>query len=1157
MTRKDDMAGSSTLALRRITRSLETAALAAGASLLSCGPPAPTINHVKTQPVTDPGPAFDSPAKWVSFPQSVGLPTATLQLDDGTCLAATDDGQRWIITPRDKSAPPCSGIGMASGSPAPEAIVGIQRTGNEYRFITDAGSVYTSTEPAGPFSRYAKPPATLRRASAHGSSIVGVGWDRNTYFYDGTWKAATLPTQAYAVDVTVDAKGNALWLGAPEQLLVSHDGGRTYAALPNQPGSIGSYEVGFTTNDELAVRGVAGTLVWNPADDTVSPTTANYVTNSPSVQVEIEPLVGPRTTSIYEQRAALDGKRYFEIEERSEEYRYYLNRGPLGGMLERLPLSTFDSCGNIRMAASGGVLGVACIHEAEGKSNLAADLYLSKNSGDQFSLVATVDTPSFSDLTLSVAQDGSFLLLGACKPAAPKKEEAKPADGTEPVATDPYADICYPKTPIFVRGSTVTAGSVANLEEGSARSPLLSPEGRVAYILGRNRKDSRPAIFVSRDGGATYQMRTIEAPQSSNWDSDDMGVDSEPNYVRPLYIHDGAQLSIDETGTLGIAGDREMGYVWVTFDADGRVASVAEPPDPASMIGGSGNRAVALGYGGMDGTMRLWETTDGGATWAEVAMTQAMVRYGGTNGVIPCGVAGCLFGDELARIGWEGQTETSLTALEDPAMPEPESEPGSPISCQLTPKTEWTRVDGRTEEKMSQSPWSSYAMGPSFPRLREIMRGKTIFSVVAIDDETNRVDLVSATLAEKEGAGPTLTTKPFLAAIKAKQGSWVALTARAQMEGHVALRAKVPTTSYGGIDTSKSTDGLELVWVNEVTGVSGKKTIDLDGTWSGGTVQGLQLRTALLTIAGNGVIARAYSGGKSLYADEKTTTTVDFPNLQRLLVDGGFGLQSDAAWIGGVPYEIGFLDRNPSAQIFASARGSTSGGKAKPGDPPPMPTPASAFAMTIGPANTELEWIYQGDQSGIAAFVGGADAGEAPRAYGFLLDKDGHLGAAVELPTLADLPDKPRGCSADVRKSTMRTVAPHFQKNGSRRYTGGRHVVMVTDPGAGASGSLIAPVGSLDSMWFAMDGAVLQGSRKEPCVAAWRGSSIRSGSVVVIAGDMSQAFVLRTVAGQRKPGGQWVQGLEMRPMTCKFQPDLPVPYEVQSRLQNRMVDDLP
>src|SRR4030095_8787038 len=118
-------------------------------------------------------------------------------------------------------------------------------------------------------------------------------------------------------------------------------------------------------------------------------------------------------------------------------------------------------------------------------------------------------------------------------------------------------------------------------------------------------------------------------------------------------------------------------------------------------------------------TLRAWETTDGGATWNEVAITDAMGRYSNMSGFIPCGVAGCLFGDELARVGWEGQPETSLAAMASPMLPDPDVPVGMPISCQLTPKTEWTQLFGRAEDRSGQNPWSSYNTGPAFPKTRE------------------------------------------------------------------------------------------------------------------------------------------------------------------------------------------------------------------------------------------------------------------------------------------------------------------------------------------------------------------------------------------------------------------------------------------------------
>src|SRR6185295_13424643 len=93
----------------------------------SSGPKQPP--HVGKRP-GEGAPVFESPARWVAFPQTLGAAQSALTLDDGRCLVLTDDGQRWVVTPRDK-AQPCIGIGVASGSPTLEPLVGAQKVGAE------------------------------------------------------------------------------------------------------------------------------------------------------------------------------------------------------------------------------------------------------------------------------------------------------------------------------------------------------------------------------------------------------------------------------------------------------------------------------------------------------------------------------------------------------------------------------------------------------------------------------------------------------------------------------------------------------------------------------------------------------------------------------------------------------------------------------------------------------------------------------------------------------------------------------------------------------------------------------------------------------------------------------------------------------------------
>lgn len=1104
----------------------------------------------------DAGPSFESPARWAAFPQDVGIAMAAMKLDGGGCLVTTQDGQRWLVTPTDE-AKPCIGRGRASGSPTFEPLVGAQRVGDEFRFIAEGGSIYTSKEANGPFSRYVRAPTYLRHVTARGAAIVGLDDAGGTYFYDGAeWNAAAVPKGSRGIDVAADDRGRVLWIGAPESLLISVDAGRTFSAPSSALPHIGAHEAGFTVSGKLAVRGALGSFAWEA--DGVRPTTEKLL-DVAVPDVEIEPAQGPRSSAVMEQRAAIDATQYLELIE-SEDIRWSLAKSTLGGLPETMTLEELDACENVKLASAGGLIAFGCSKQVPDQINVSAEIYLSKDGGSTLELVTTLWTPTNQDMTLALAPDGTLMTLGACKPTTPKASapdtSAKDAGAPHNGPADDERDaptLCTPKGPIVLRNGTLASGSVPYLEEASARSPILSRDGRSAYFLGRNRKDSMPAVFVSRDGGHTYHMRTIEPPQSSSWDEGDTA--EMDGGVRPLYLAETSALTIDETGTLGIVAERDVGLSWLTLDAEGRIANVGEPPEPSFMIGGFGSRVLALGYGQMDGAMKTWESVDGGITWAEITSTPAVQRYGESGGAFVCGQGGCILGEELARIGWEGQAEAPFSMTEElfPTTLEPKLSVS--LGCQLVAKSEWVPIEGRPEERATRNGFVATGSSPSMPRLREILRGKTLWSVATVGDD-GAIGVTMVNLSDKEGAAPSLSTKALLGARKSPKNGLTATTVRAQSEGYVALRASVPFAKSGGFDTSKRMEGLEVAWQNQYTGTFSKKQISFDAHWNAAVVTGAMLRPNLLTLASQGVVVQPSAGAKATYLDGQQSLVFDYPNLATLVTDGREVGATDAIYLGGRPFAVVVADRTPTANVVITAPSNVAGkGNG-------ASTTSAPAALTLAPATTEIDWMYGGDQVGLVAFFGAPNQDARASAVGFMFAPDGTLGPAMELPTLADLADRPQPCSAEDRKKTPRTVSPHFGTTGALMFEQGRRVIMVTDAAStsATSGFATAPI---EPIWLLTDGAILHGTKKDPCLAAWRASGIRPGYVAVVGGNPEHAWLIRQTSGMSvtqggaSSGSRWNQRLEARPMVCRYQPDLAVPYEIASRGGQRMADDQP
>ncbi len=1175
-------------------------ALLAGCSApaIVTAPPRPAAQEEATPP-------FLSPARWAYFPREPGQPTASLEISDHRCIVLTDSGDRWLV--RGNASSPCKGVATASSSPVYEALVGVREADHEYDFIAQSGTVYVATEPLGAFVRYTKAPQPLHQVAASKSAIVGVDEAGNAYYFaseggagqSGSWKRASQPASSRLFTLGVDDHDRVLAVGVPETVYTSTDGGKTYglatAAGSPRPARIGALSVTRSKKGELAIEGVMGSLVWEDGGHFARSTES--LTASGALGASIEPSPSPTTGAIREGRAQVTGDRYYDLrypdggaaKDESDGSPYVLARGPLVGPLEIKPLRSsnsgaFADCTEMRLAAHGRGVVIACSHALESGSDMGVSLLASVDGGDRFDPVADLVTPSFSDIAMAVGPEGSLMITNVCrvgeerrrhkdehaavegchprgplfgKVEAAKAKPAAPSAAKSPAGTKPPKKSAAREKPEAAPDgrlrATFVQGNAVQLQ-GNAFAPAIGPEGKL-YFLGRRKKDDRPAIYVSTDGGRSYEARALEAPSQSAAPSDDPNGETAETYYGNLdFSGDGTRLTVDDSGTLGLACDSSGGFAWVTADSDGRVATVSGAPEQGASLGGWGRRVVSIGYGATDGVIRAWESSDGGQSFNEISTTAAVGNYFNGDTLIACEAGGCLLGDTLARIGWEGQTETPLNMAED--FPPPLDAKLRPtLACELTAKTTWTPV-------------RNLSAGPSiYPRLTDMMRGNSAWAVMTREPESGEIDVTSASIPDKTQDPSQVQTHAILSGNTGAKGRLVTL-AKPQAEGFVAAKAIVPEVK-GRFDVGKPIDGLEIGWVNFYTGTFGKRTVRDAGIWTPALASGNALTPALLTVTGPGVVFRAGLAPKSLFVDNGGKTTVfDYPDWASLGLSGP--VTSDAALVDGQIFAVGFVDRSPTANIFAIAH---------------KPRGASGYvaeAVTYAQGNSDWDWVYLGAQNGVSALSTNLDQ-DASEAWAFIVQPDGSLGERMALPTLRDLGDRPRACTAEDRKTTPRTVAPAFSHRGTLLYRSGRQPIQVTEGGQ-SSKSLVAT----EPVWFLSDGAVLYGTPKDPCVAGVRGSATKRGSVVVVSGDLEHAWMFRpsalasmgapstcncppddplcacpddevTVDPKKKPPARRtrVSSVEFRPMTCKVKPDLAPPYEVTSQALIRSVEDIP
>jgi hypothetical protein len=131
-------------------------------------------------------------------------------------------------------------------------------------------------------------------------------------------------------------------------------------------------------------------------------------------------------------------------------------------------------------------------------------------------------------------------------------------------------------------------------------------------------------------------------------------------------------------------------------------------------------------------------------------------------------------------------------------------------------------------------------------------------------------------------------------------------------------------------------------------------------------------------------------------------------------------------------------------------------------------------------------------------------------------------------PTQRDLPPLPLPCSADTKRASARVVA--------RIFAGARHPVVVTD-------AVEPPRGMITG------DAVLFGSAEAPCAAAFEVLPVTGSGTepppaergILLLDDLEHAWMIRQV---REPGAERT-GIEYRTMSCRFEPNLEVPEEIQ------------
>lgn len=1022
-----------------------------------------------------------TPAVWRYHPAQPAHINAELELSAGERVLAGRRGERWLASKG-------SNVLTAASVLAPEDLVGILKapTGG-FIFVGASGVSYEARSPLEPFFRSSAPLEPLSSVTSSGAAIVGIRRDRGLLrSEDGgaTWKSVG-PSGPKFVSVLLGEGGQGLALAVPEALFETHDGGQTFTPLATP--SVGAFGLERLPDRSHGVLSPLGMFRYRAGP---SPLLENLKSVALSPALELKAPRGPDAGALNEGRAVSTAGSYFELGMR-DKAAWQLTSGPLAGPLVSRDLPELSPCKAVRLAAFERSLKVACFRGGAEAATQPIELWSSADGGRSFHSDGTVLDGNLASFHLTLGEGDTLLLAGVCASyhggagCAPQGITRRaPATGKPKISGAAAVGLGGAKAKATSGVELVTAATPSLAD--TALALAFSLDGRTAYAVGRRTKGGVLAIFVSRDGGRSFEAQDLSLPTGDGSDGDERWESN----VSGVRID---ALVPAEDGSVGLAVSRYRSRVWLVLDEAGRVLSVARPPDPRALLGVAGSRALSVS----PATNDVWESLDGGSTFQSLGRLPIDLCVNDSNCEVQvaCTPSGCAIGPDISRLGWGGQAEDDswmqpplASAPVDYSVPRLKT----PISCTLD-TTAWQGLDGATE----------------FPTAFQAAIGKAAWFASGMDPARASAWAFVATTGSK----PRVEREQLLA--PSERGRAFALGVSDQVEGVAALRYVIPDGS-----TSTHLMGVELGWINLFEGRTWRVTVGDGGAYAPGDFargsRGQQeADPALLSIAEGGLYLRIHhapaDNQPTLFFDGQRVESIPPVTWPTVAVRG---THSEMAHVDGEHVPLLLVGRG-SGVVRASLRNGQQ--------------ELEAFANgALDPARFGLTQssniAYSGLRAGqvIETFDSASARAEAKlflfRARGAVLDPP------IDVPTQLSLPEKVERCSPSAEASTPRIVAAP--------YPGTRHPVIVSDGGD-------APQAFLTSY------AVLHGTPAAPCVSAFDGEPVApegvatpTTRVLIPLGDLAHAYLFRAS----------VQGVEVRleyhPISCKLDPSAEVPPEL-------------
>ncbi len=730
------------------------------------------------------------------------------------------------------------------------------------------------------------------------------------------------------------------------------------------------------------------------------------------------------------------------------------------------------------------MLEIACFR-GTGDNDVPVAFFRSETPARHFELEPFTSFAAPGSFHFASGAGGSLLVTGLCGVPSPGcsmggvffRREARPDDQggkTQAASASPLR----PRYELFAAAAPTLAETALGL--------TFSLDGRTAYAIGRRSKTGALAIFVSRDGGKSFEARDLDLVRADSEDEDRYWEHTQTNSKLE-------SLATSEDGSLSLVIADRRGRTLIVADEQGRLLSGSKAPDEQALVASVGARAFALS----PSTRKTWESMDGGVSWQ--ALPRLPISLCSVESEcdvkLRCVPGGCVVGNEVSRIGWGGQSEDDSGAFPAPSRdPSPlaERKLRTPIACSLD-DTPWQPLPGVSE----------------LPNSRDAAFGKVNFVAASSDAAHAAVSVIHGF----GGPHPHLETVRLLPPVE--HPSQYAFELLDQVEGAAALRYKLPD------DPAKDNHlrNVEIAWDNAFAGQVGRARLPDGGPAApadyGRASPAAHAEPDLLSIGEGGLYLRLHHAAgdeqDTWYFDGHRSTVI--PPVKWPLAANLRG-QTEMARSENTHLALMLFGHGTAV---ARARRSTTGYEFD-AQTASLPDPG-AFGQTI-----TSNLAYLGNASGL--YVQSERNGGSASAVYFPFRPSGDvLGPPIAVPTQENLADRPDRCSPAEVAGTPRIDASYVP--------GVRHPVVVSDTSD-------AP------RLFLTAGAVMYGTPEKACATALDAEQVvvdaaapRHERVLLVLDDLEHAWLFRQTTD---PNG--ATSAQYRTMKCHFDSSTEVPSDV-------------